>query len=62
MSRVSVSEVIAAPASVVYDLVVDLPQMGEWSPECTGGRWLNSGGPRVGARFVGSNRTGRRHW
>jgi hypothetical protein len=60
--RVSVSEVINAPADVVYSLVVDLPRMGEWSPEATGGRWLEGGGPQVGARFVGSNRTGRRHW
>lgn len=56
------TEVISAPADVVYDLVSDLPRMGEWSPESTGGRWLSGGGPHVGARFVGRNRSGRRRW
>lgn len=55
--------VVAAPASVLYDLVSDLPRMGEWSPECTGVTW-NSGtpGPAVGARFVGRNRSGVARW
>ena len=36
-----VSERIDAPAERVYDLVTDLPRMGEWSPENTGGKWLD---------------------
>jgi hypothetical protein len=57
-----VSEIIGAPAELVYDLVSDLPRMGGWSPESTGGRWLRADGPRVGARFLGVNRAGRRRW
>ena len=48
---------IAAPAEDVYDLVTDVGRMGEWSPECTGGRWLGGvDGPTVGARFKGTNK------
>lgn len=54
---------VAAPADTLYDMVSDLPRMGEWSPECTGVAW-NSGtpGPAVGARFVGRNRVGAARW
>ena len=41
----------------VYDLVSDITRMGEWSPENTGGEWLDGAtGPRVGARFKGKNK------
>lgn len=56
-----VSIVIDAPAEQIYDLVADLPRMGEWSPECTSVEWIDGAhGPAVGARFVGHNRTGPR--
>lgn len=48
---------------MVYDLVADVTQMGRWSPECTGGRWLDgASGPEVGARFKGTNRHGPVRW
>lgn len=54
---------IDAPPEVVYDLVADVTRMGEWSPECTRGEWLNGAtGPAVGARFKGSNRRGLARW
>jgi len=62
IARVCVMETIAAPAAVVYDLLSDLPRMGEWSPESTGGRWLAGGGPVTGGRFVGRNQTRRHRW
>jgi uncharacterized protein YndB with AHSA1/START domain len=63
MSDVKVSAEIAAPAEKVWHLVSDLPRMGEWSPENTGGRWLDgAAGPALGARFRGSNRKGLRRW
>jgi len=56
-----VSTVIRAPAEQIYDLVADLPRMGEWSPECAAVEWLDGAtGPAVGAGFVGHNRTGPR--
>ncbi|MHB8449664.1 MAG: SRPBCC family protein [Mycobacteriales bacterium] len=61
-ARVSVTEDILAPAEMVYNLVSNLPGMGEWSPESTGGRWLAGGGPHIGGRFKGSNRNGRHRW
>jgi uncharacterized protein YndB with AHSA1/START domain len=54
---------IDAPAEVLYDLVTDITQMGRWSPENTGGRWLGGAtGPAVGARFLGWNRHGLVRW
>ena len=48
---------IEAPADLIYELVSDVTRMGEWSPECTGGKWLGAAsGPTVGARFKGTNK------
>jgi hypothetical protein len=58
-----VSETIAADATVLYDLIADLPRMGRWSPEATGGSWSRGAtGPSVGARFRGHNKSGWRRW
>lgn len=51
--------VIGASLDRIYDLVSDLPRMGEWSPECERVEW--TGGTTVAAegdRFVGHNRGG----
>jgi hypothetical protein len=59
----SVSLTIAADAGELWDRISDVTRMGEWSPECTGGRWLGGRrGPGVGARFVGHNRRGWARW
>jgi len=56
-----VSTVIDAPAEVLYDMVADMPRMGEWSRECATVEWTDGAtGPAVGARFVGHNHTGPR--
>ena len=60
---ISVSIDINAPAERIYELVADLPSMGKWSPEATGGKWL--GGVTAatrGARFRGTNRNGVFRW
>lgn len=60
---VTASVTVAAPPQRVYDLVSDLPRMGEWSPENTGGRWIGTRrGAVPGARFVGTNKGTRRWW
>ena len=60
---VSVTTHIAAAPERVYELVSDLPRMGEWSPENTGGKWIKGAtGPAVGARFRGTNRKGIARW
>ncbi len=57
------SETIAADPDTLYDLVSDLTQMGKWSPEASGGRWVGGAtGPAVGAKFLGNNRSGWRRW
>ena len=59
----AVSLRIDAPAETLYDLVTDVTQMGRWSPENTGGKWLGGAtGAAVGARFRGSNRHGIMRW
>jgi len=51
--------VIDAPAQLIYELVADLPRMGDWSPECRQVDWLDgSTGPAEGATFVGHNQGG----
>src|SRR5439155_18268980 len=63
MSDVEVSTEIRADPATLWRLVSDLPRMGEWSPENTGGRWLDGAtGPAVGARLRGTNRSGWRFW
>ena len=63
MEHEEVSVTIAAPAERLYDLISDLPRMGEWSPENCGGKWVKGAtGPVVGARFRGHNRKGWRRW
>jgi uncharacterized protein YndB with AHSA1/START domain len=60
---VAVSVHVDAAPERVYDLVADLPRMGEWSPECTSVSW--KGGLTVataGARFRGWNRKGVVRW
>ncbi len=60
---ISRSVTVQAPAQRVWELVSDLPGMGELSPENTGGSWADGAtGPTVGARFRGSNRSGWRRW
>lgn len=48
---------IAAPSENVYDLIADIPRMGEWSPETTSAEWRD-GATRaeVGACFRGKNK------
>jgi hypothetical protein len=51
--------VIKAPAAPIYDLIADLPRMGEWSPECTSVEWADGATVATeGATFVGHNRAG----
>lgn len=60
---VSRSTTVAAPAERVWELVSDLPAMGAYSPENTGGSWVaGATGPAVGAAFRGRNASGRRSW
>jgi Polyketide cyclase / dehydrase and lipid transport len=50
---------VASAAEVLYDMVADLPRMGEWSPEVQRLEWTDgASGPEEGARFVGHNRGG----
>lgn len=61
--EVEVSTDIHSDADTLYDMVSDLAQMGKWSPEAQGGRWLGGAqGPTLGARFLGRNSKGWRRW
>ena len=53
--------VVGAPPERIYELVADLPRMGEWSPECQRVEWEDgSDGPAPGATFLGHNKGGPR--
>ena len=61
MAEVSID--VNAPAPRVYELVSDLPRMGEWSPECVRCTWKRGATEAApGARFRGHNRIGWRRW
>jgi hypothetical protein len=61
--QVEVSAEVQCEADRLYDMVSELKDMGKWSPEAIGGRWLGGAtGPAVGARFRGNNRSGWRRW
>lgn len=63
VGRVEVEREIAAGPEVVWQLVSDLPRMGEWSPENAGGEWVGGAtGPAVGAKFKGRNVAGSHNW
>lgn len=63
MGDVSVQAEIAAPAEALYDLVADMPRMGEWSPECERVDWSDGASAAApGAAFTGHNRNGWRRW
>ncbi len=54
---------VGAAPETLYDLVSDVSRMGEWSPECVAGEWLDGAtGPEVGARFRGKNKNGMARW
>lgn len=60
---VTVSREIAAPSETVWQMIADLPRMGEWSPESRGGTWIGGAtGPVPGAKFRGSNRHEGKSW
>jgi uncharacterized protein YndB with AHSA1/START domain len=47
---------IARPPHDVWAAVADITRMGEWSPECTAGRWTGGAdAPAVDASFEGDN-------
>src|SRR5450756_1969528 len=55
MADVRESLAVVAPADAVYDLVADLPRMGEWSPECERVIWRGGATSAAhGAQFLGS--------
>ena len=60
---VSVTTTIEAPAEKVWEMITDLRRMGEWSPEATGGVWLDGAeSAKEGARFKGTNKNGSKSW
>ncbi|MCU4183434.1 SRPBCC family protein [Acidiferrimicrobium sp. IK] len=63
MGDVDVELTIHASTEAVWGLLEDPTRMGDLSPECVSGRWLDGATEAVpGARFRGSNRRGWRRW
>ena len=56
MSSGSAQITVNRPATEVWAAIADITRMGDWSPECTAGRWVGGAtGPAVGAKFEGDN-------
>lgn len=54
---------IAASSDTVWSMITDLPRMGEWSPDNTGGTWVGGATQaEVGAKFKGRNKHGKKKW
>lgn len=50
------SAIIRRPAAEIFAAVCDITRMGDWSPECTSGRWVPpTTQAGVGAKFEGDN-------
>jgi hypothetical protein len=63
MADVRESLAVVAAADTVYDLVADLPRMGEWSPECERVVWRSGATTAApGTQFLGFNRAGLVRW
>jgi hypothetical protein len=63
MKSISESLEINAAPSAVFAIVTDLPNMGQYSPENTGGKWLGGvTAPALGAKFRGTNAQGKKRW
>jgi hypothetical protein len=62
MNEHSQSIDIDASPEEAFRSVSDLPAMGQYSPENTGGEWINASGPALGVKFKGSNAHGRHSW
>lgn len=60
----SKSAEVVVPVSIdkVWDLLVDVTRVGEWSHEANGARWTRGDGPVVGNVFKGTNRLGQLRW
>ncbi len=54
-AQVEVEVVVDNDPAQMWDLVTDVARIGEWSPECVGGTWLDGASARPGARFEGRN-------
>lgn len=60
--RYSESIIIARSPETLYDMLSDVPRMGEWSPICKACWWDEGAGPAVGSWFTGRNETADRTW
>jgi len=59
LTKDSVGMEIAADANTLYEMVSDLPRIGEWSPECEKVEWEGDVTvPEAGTTFVGHNAVG----
>lgn len=62
-ATVTRSVAVQASCEQVWQVVSDLPGMGRFSPETTGGQWSGGAtGPALGAVFRGRNARGPRRW
>jgi len=63
LPRTRVVEVtVAASPDAVWEVLVDVARVGEWSHEARGAQWTKGNSAAVGNTFRGTNRLGRIRW
>jgi uncharacterized protein YndB with AHSA1/START domain len=57
--RLELTTTLPVPPATLWAMVVDVPGIGAWSPECLGATWLDGATAATpGARFAAENRFG----
>ncbi|MEV7970670.1 SRPBCC family protein [Sphaerisporangium sp. NPDC088356] len=62
--RVDLETTVGVSPTQLWDLITAVPRIGDWSPECEHGAWLDGDHPALaeGTRFEGRNRREGRVW
>src|SRR5688572_20977790 len=57
--RLELTTTLPVPPPTLWSMIVDVPAIGSWSPECIGAGWLHGATAAApGARFAAENRFG----
>jgi uncharacterized protein YndB with AHSA1/START domain len=57
--RLELTTTLPVPPTTLWSMIIDVPRVGSWSPECLDATWLDgASGPTPGARFAAENRFG----
>ncbi|RCG24028.1 SRPBCC family protein [Sphaerisporangium album] len=62
-ARVDLEVTVDLPREKLWELITSVPRIGDWSPECRFGNWLDGdAAPKAGTRFQARNRRQDMEW